>query len=473
MLVRVDSAVHVPSRDIPEWLAVHLNFELTLQNPEYVRRRLFNRSVDGLPCELPFLYWDNEECHLPRGYLSRLTGILEEQGIDYAIGDRRVVPPGTLPETPVPMLRDYQREAVRSLQAFDQGMAVMCCGAGKTFTGVGAMARLRTPTLVLVHTLELAEQWRSHVWNLLGFKAGLISGTSKEVAPITVALVQSLSRWPHGELDKLLGQFGLIIVDECHHIAASTFYGIVGRCPAMYRLGLTATPIREDGLSPLLHFYFGEVLTRVTQGQLIEQGVLTMPRVQLVETEFNFSYSRPQDYARMLSALAKDEARNKLITHTVAKEAYQGLTCLVLSGRVEHCLELTSRLQAAGIKAEALTSRVSKDRRQNLLGQARRGELSVLTATSLADEGLDLPRLSRVFLAFPSKAKGRTIQRLGRLMRPHPEKRDAVLFDFVDSRVPVLRRHHQQRLGVYAQLLDGQGIPVTPSTSASAKGRWA
>jgi superfamily II DNA or RNA helicase len=79
-------------------------------------------------------------------------------------------------------------------------------------------------------------------------------------------------------------------------------------------------------------------------------------------------------------------------------------------------------------------------------------------ATSLADEGLDLPRLSRVFLAFPGRSRGRTIQRLGRLMRPHPSKRTAVLFDFVDKQVPILRRHHLERRKLYSEVL---GIPAS------------
>jgi superfamily II DNA or RNA helicase len=81
-----------------------------------------------------------------------------------------------------------------------------------------------------------------------------------------------------------------------------------------------------------------------------------------------------------------------------------------------------------------------------------------VVATSLADEGLDLPRLSRVFLVYPGRARGRTVQRLGRLMRPHPGKQDAVLFDFVDRRVPLLRRHHHERRRLYAEVL---GLPAS------------
>jgi superfamily II DNA or RNA helicase len=231
------------------------------------------------------------------------------------------------------------------------------------------------------------------------------------------------------------------------------FRSLVHRCPARYRLGLTATPEREDGLTPLLEWYFGPPLAVVTHEDLVAAGVLTLPEVRTVETGFTFPYENLDDYPWMLQRLVTDERRNALIVETVAAEAQAGHTCLVLSGRIDHCEELRDRLLEAGVTAEVLTSVVGKARRAELLDAARSGRVQALVATSLADEGLDLPRLSRVFLTYPGRARGRTLQRLGRLMRPHPDKTDAVLFDFVDERVSVLRRQHAERRRLYAETL--------------------
>ena len=160
----------------------------------------------------------------------------------------------------------------------------------------------------------------------------------------------------------------------------------------------------------------------------------------------------------MMLALVADEKRNDLITSAVVAAAREGHTCLVLSGRVQHCRTIVGRIHAAGIEAAELTGRVSKERRTELLDRARGGDLAVLVATSLADEGLDLPCLSRVFLAYPSRARGRTVQRLGRLMRPHPGKGRPVLIDFVDRKVPILRRQHLDRRRLYAEVL---GVPAS------------
>ncbi|WP_222595307.1 DEAD/DEAH box helicase family protein, partial [Myxococcus virescens] len=322
-----------------------------------------------------------------------------------------------------------------------------------TMLALGAVARLRTQALVLVHTLDLAEQWREHVRERLGLEAGLVGAGEAEVRPVTVAVVQSLARWEGTKLDAFLHGFGLLVLDEAHHIAASAFHRIVDRCPARYRLGLTATPEREDGLTPLLRLYLGAPLAVVKHEDLVARGVLVVPEVRAVETAFDFPYFGASDYAPMLKALAEDKARNDLVLGAVAREAWAGHLCLVLTGRVDHCELLAQRLSATGLSAAALTSGVSREARKALLDKARAGRVRVLVATSLADEGLDLPRLSRVFLAYPGRARGRTVQRLGRLMRPHEEKKSAVLIDFVDRKVPLLRRHHAERRQQYATVL--------------------
>jgi len=192
-----------------------------------------------------------------------------------------------------------------------------------------------------------------------------------------------------------------------------------------------------------------------------------VPDIHSVETDFTYPYTGAEDYAPMLAAVASDCARNRLIVEAVIREAQAGHICLVLSGRIDHCERLAEGIAAEGVSAAVLTGEVKRERRKVLLDEARAGKLSVLVATSLADEGLDLPRLSRVFLAYPGRARGRTVQRLGRLMRPHVDKQDAALFDFVDRKVPILRRHHLERRKLYAEVL---GVPASKLGTRKAAG---
>ena len=458
MLARVDAAIRIDRAAVPDKLLERLRRALSFPNPAYLDRLRLGLHPGGEPEELCFLDDAGDEVVLPRGAVHELRRLAAIHGVELRCEDRRVVPAERLPALPDVRLRDYQARAVEKLARVTQGTVVIPCGGGKTRVGVGAAAHLRTPMLVLVHTLDLAEQWCTELRALLSIEAGLVGGGEDSPSPVTVGVIQTLVRWEPARLDAFLGRFGLLVLDEAHHVAAATFHAIVGRCPARYRLGLTATPEREDGLTPLLDLFLGRPLAVVTHEELVATGVLALPEIRLVETAFTFPYLGADDYAPMMAALAADGGRNDLIAGAVASAARAGHICLVLSGRVDHCRTLVRRIEASGVEAAELTGRVSKEWRAELLDRARRGELAVLVATSLADEGLDLPRLSRVFLAYPSRARGRTIQRLGRLMRPHADKGRPELVDFVDRKVPILRRQHLDRRRLYAEVL---GVPVS------------
>ncbi len=458
MHARVDAAIHIYKGDLPDKLLERLRRALSFPNPAYLDRLRLGLSPDTEPEELCFLHESTDEIRLPRGAIHLLRDLAGRDRIDFVIDDRRMLPKKRLDGIREVSLRDYQYRAVTRLATITQGTVIMPCGGGKSRVGIGAVARLRTPTLILVHTLDLAAQWREEAARLLGVDIGIIGGGEDRRDPITVAVIQSLMRWDLPRLDDFLNGFGLLILDEAHHVAASTFHDIVDRCPARYRLGLTATPEREDGLTPLLELFLGKPIVQVDHDHLIKVGALALPEIRLVETAFDYPYLRTRDYAPMMAAIATDKPRNDLIVDTVVAEARHGHSCLVLSGRVAHCTALAAGIRKRGIGAASLTGQVAKTRRKAMLDRARTGELQVLTATSLADEGLDLPRLSRVFLVYPGRARGRTIQRLGRLMRPHPDKEDAVLVDFVDRKVPILRRQHLERRRLYAEIL---GIPAS------------
>lgn len=467
MRVRVDAAITFPVGEVSAKVVERLRLALTFPNPAYLERVRMGLSVGVEPEALCLLDEREGVVRIPRGAIHALKRAAAADAVAIACEDARAFPcalleqPGELP------LRDYQARAVDKLVRVTQGVVVIPCGGGKTRVGMGAIARLRTPTLILVHTLDLAEQWLAELREKLGMEAGLIGDGTERTAQVTVAVIQALVRWDPKKLDEFLATFGLMIIDEAHHTPASTFRQVIDRCAAKYRLGLTATPEREDGLTPLLELFLGERLLLVSHDELVTAGVLAVPEIRSIETAFDFPYESAADFASMLTALAEDEARNALIADRVAEHAIAGHTCLVLSGRVDHCELLAAAIVERGADAAVLTGRVGRKRRASLLDGARAGKVPVLVATSLADEGLDLPRLSRVFLAFPSRARGRTAQRLGRLMRPHPEKPDAVLFDFVDRKVPILRRQHLERRKLYAEVL---GLPASRLRTERAEG---
>ncbi len=462
MHARVDSAIHIPRRELTPKFIAELSDRLSFPNPVFVERVRRGFDPGDEPSRIYVVQELADEVCIPRGSARVLRDVATAHGTTVTFEDRRVVPELRLPEVPAVSLRDYQKAAVDRLVQSTQGVAIVPCGGGKSRMAVGAIAALRLPALVLVHTHDLAEQWRAQIQSLLDLDAVVYGAGQRSVGPITIGLVQTLCRLEPEDLSNVLGRFGMLITDECHHCPAQTFRAVVDKCPAKYRLGLTATPEREDGLGPMIPLFFGDPIARVGHKDLIDRGVLAEPEIRQVPTDFDYFYSWPGDYSPMISTLAGDVDRNELIVSTVAEQASQGHVCLVLSGRIDHCELLKTELCDRGIHAVVLTSQVPKHERTRILNDAREGRVSVIVATSLADEGLDLPRLSRVFLVYPTRAKGRTVQRLGRLMRPHPDKKDAVLFDFVDERVPVLRAQARQRRLAYSEAL---GLAPTPRSS--------
>jgi len=262
-------------------------------------------------------------------------------------------------------------------------------------------------------------------------------------------MVQSLVALDARSLRELGGRFGLIIADEGHHLPAASYQRLLPFFPAKYRFALTATPDRPDGLTPLMLYGIGPILVTVDHQQLVDGGHLVLPKIRVVETGCN---PDADTYSKVVAALVTDPERNETIVDLACRHAEAGHSTLVLSNRVTHCRCLAKLISDRGMPAEALTGSVGKKKRKETLQRFREGSIKVLCATSLADEGLDVERLSRLILATPARAEGRTIQRLGRLMRPHPGKGTPVLFDLVDDH-PMARRQHAARRTAYRKVL--------------------
>lgn len=449
----VDGVIRFQASDVHPKALERLRRALSFPNPEYVARVRMGRHAGATPEEITLV----EEAadgtvRMPRGAVGLLRAALAAAGQTPRFDDRRVL------HDPVSIacrfqLRDYQEQVVQTLVRNVQGCAVVPPGGGKTVIGAAAIGGLGQPALVLVHTRDLVAQWVGTLRDALGIEAGVIADGTAAPGRVTVATVQAVAALAPAGVRELALRFGTVILDEAHHAPATVFREVLSAFPARYRFGLTATPERADGLTPLLDLCIGPALFRASYEDLVAAGHLVVPRVQPVETG---CAPEADTHAGLVAALARDDRRNALITRLVASEVAAGRTVLVLCGRIDHCERLAGMLRDAGCGAEALTSRVSRQRRTGILDAFRSGTLRAVCATSLADEGLDIRRLDRLVLAAPARAEGHSLQRLGRLMRPDPGKAPPVLFDLVDDH-PAARRQHLARCRAYRKEL-GAGV---------------
>lgn len=335
---------------------------------------------------------------------------------------------------------------VDRLHAAEQGRAIAPCGAGKGEVVCALVARVQQRALVIAPTIEIATDLADRVGKRLdGASVTLAVGGRWELADVVVCTPQTLT----GNLDAARDAFGALIVDECHHAAADTWRACIDAIAARYRWGLTATP-RADGLEQLVAHRLGSVVYRATASDMIALGRVMAPTIRQVPTAYRYDYGGPDDYAALLDDLATDGARNSMIEDLVTRECNSGEVGLVLSGRIAHCEDIAARLTARGLRARMLVGSVGKRERAEIVDAARAGNLDVICATSVADEGLDIPRLSRAFLVFPAKHEGRIVQRIGRILRPHADKSPPVVFDVCDPLVGVLNAQSKRRARVYA-----------------------
>lgn len=459
----VDGQISFQAGDAPARLIERLRRELSFPNPDYVSRLRMGRYVGATPERIECLEASGGRVCLPRGAVGLLRDRARDAGVDLAFEDCRVTLPA-LEDIHDVSLRPYQQKALSAICSGVQGTVLMPCGGGKTVVGLGAISAIRQPTLVIVHTHDLLDQWREQLAIFLGVVAGAVTEGQVDLAPITVATVQTLVRMDGEKLEDLGQKFGCVIVDEAHHVPASTFRTVLAHLPARYRFGLTATPERDDGLTRLLDLCVGPRLFEIGQADLVRLGHLMRPEVRPLYSSFSFNYEGSQDHERCMRALIADKERNRLIVDRVVDDARAGCLVLVLSGRVEHCRRLDRLIRDRGVRVKLLTGAVDRSDRREILDAFRRGLVPVVVASTVADEGLDVPRLDRIVLAYPGRAKGRTTQRLGRLMRPHSGKKPPVLYDVVDPLVPALLSQFAERRRLYTRLT-GRKVGESPNGS--------
>jgi superfamily II DNA or RNA helicase len=460
LTIRVDSKIHVP-RTVPIPVLAALKRLASFANPVFHEKLRLRFPTFDIPRFLFAGEWHADRLVLPRGVLDPCLGILERAGATVSVQDQR--DDGTRCAWKFHGdLRPEQQVAVKEMAGHDFGVLCAPPGAGKTVMGCALIARHRTSTLVLVHRALLLDQWRESAIRFLGLKKkeiGVWKGAKPRVTRrLDVAMLPSLSRAQ--DYASALSGYGLVVVDECHHVPAASFELLLKACPARRIVGLTATPQRKDRLEKLLYLQCGPVRhTLVATGSNESNNRVVVVRRSSIAFPSGLS---PQPATHEVwDALVADEGRLQLIVADICASVREGRAPLVLADRKSYLDKIEAALAAHPVARSVaryrLESGVGKKARtairQQIDDHYQKSTPFVLLATaSLIGEGFDLPQLDTLILAMPLSFKGRLIQYAGRLHRDHAGKSSARIYDYVDENSPLTRAMFRRRSMGYRQM---------------------
>jgi len=466
--------IYIAKDGLPPGLRNRLLRLAAFQNPEFYKAQAMRLPTYAKPRIIACAEDHPHHIGLPRGCLDDVRQLLSDLKITPVVRDERC-PGRPLDVTFQGELRPEQKVAAVAMLAHETGVLSATTAFGKTVIAAWLIAQRGVNTLVLVHRRQLLEQWVERLSAFLGVPATAIGriggGRRKPSGLLDVAVIQSLVR--KGVVDDRVGEYGHLIVDECHHLSAHSFEQVARRAKGRFIAGLSATVTRKDGHHPIIFMQCGPVRHRVSAkaqaaGRPFSHTVIVRPTV--------FQPVKPTDSDKrvefhvLYDELLNDDARNRRICEDVIEAVRDGRSPLVLTERHEHLDRLASQL--SGSVRHLLVLRGGMGRRQH---QAVTDQLAsipckedrVLLATGrYIGEGFDDARLDTLFLTLPVSWRGTIAQYAGRLHRLYDGKRDVRVYDYADLNVPMLSRMFDRRCRGY------EAVGYTIVLPASAVAGW-
>ncbi len=454
----LDNNLKIIRLNIPPVLVEFLKEQLNFANSEFYAKKKMGKSTWGTEQYFKCIEETDSEIIVPRGIVGKVLRFCIEQHIKYELNDlRKKTDQVTFTENF--QLRDYQLPAVDAASKKDYGVIVSPPGTGKTVVALKIIANKQQKALVIVHRKHLADQWVERIESFLGIPKNEIgyiaNGKTKQGKLITIALIQSLQK----ELDKpectIRDAFGLVIVDECHHIPSNSFRNTITSIKAYYIYGLTATPFRKYNDGRLIFIHLSDVIAELKPQELTKSQTV---KIIIRKTELFVPFNSKTDRFETLSnILIHDSARNTQIVNDIAHEVDKGKKVIVLTERKEH-IETLNLFLKQKYETVTLSGDDSDSSRKYKMSLLTQGNYQILLTTGqLFGEGTDLTNASCLFLVYPFTFKGKMVQYIGRVQRG---ELSPTIYDYHDVKIEYLnkmflkRNTYYRKLQKYAQQFD-------------------
>jgi superfamily II DNA or RNA helicase len=374
--------------------------------------------------------------------------------------------------------RGYQTAALNAWMKTRRGVVVLPTGSGKTFTAMLCVEKVGRPTLVVTPTINLMVQWAGELERAFGVEVGMVGGGAFEYKPLTVTTYDSA----YIHLERWANRFGMIIFDECHHLPGATYMEAANAALAPFRLGLTATPERNDGNDALLPELVGPIVYRlditddeaseflapyVAKQLFVDLTPEEEERYRLCREEYRrfvsergISLSGPDGFRRFLFEASKTpDGWKALRAYREQKRVVQAASAkfkLLEDLLKKHAADRTLIFTADNATVydiarryliPAMTNQTKPKERKAILAKFHSGEYTAVVTCQVLNEGVDVPAAGVGIVLGGTGSATENVQRLGRILRKHGEKQ-AVLYEVIakgtaEEYVSDRRRQHR------------------------------
>lgn len=444
-----------PSDEVVSWAKDNLRFP----NPEYEKKQRMGLWLGRTPKELRLYEWNGNTLILPFGVCREIMPLLKDTRVECDFRQDSVIDYGSKNMG----LYDYQQVACDRMLAAKYGILKSKPGSGKTQVGIAMIKATRRRALWLCHTADLLNQSRDRALRYMdeSLIGTITEGKVNVGVGVTFATVQTMANL---ELTQYRDYWDVVIVDECHRVSSSAtsytrYEKVLNHLSARHKWGLSGTPERSDGLIKATFALIGNVAYEVPDSAVADRTMDV--KIRPVETGTEITEECLNDdgtinYTKMLEYLTTNMDRNKLIARQIM--AAKGHSCLVLSDRLAQ-LEAIRNLLPYEMQEESvfingkIQSKKAKAEREQAIEDMRTGKKKYLFASySLAKEGLDVPRLDRLYLASPAKFSAVITQAVGRVQRTAEGKDTPIVYDFVDEEIGYCKGAFRKRCTSYRKM---------------------
>lgn len=455
--VILDDMVYIDKANLDAAVKNSFKRLATFANPEFFKKQRMRMSVYNIPMIIDCSKEDEKYLKIPRGTYEYLCDLCNDQKVKIKLTDKRnkgkkldIYFNGKL--------REEQELALHKMLEYDTGILHAPTGFGKTVICCKMIAERKTNTLIITHTLQLLDQWKDRLKEFLDIdEVGQLGGGKNNITnKVDIASIKSL--WNNGKFNDIVKNYGMIIIDECHHLAAFTYENAVNTVNAKYVYGVTATPKRENGHTPIIKMQCGDIRYEVDFRKFNKDLNIPM-KVYVKNNHLSFVNKEITDYTinEINNLIVKDIIRSEKIIKDVKEEFSKGKNILVLTERIEHMEYFEKKLSEITNNVFTYHGGLGKKllKEYGILKENinENNENKIIIATgSYIGEGFDDSSLDVLFLTMPISGITKVIQYTGRLHRKNKDKEEIIVYDYVDDNFRQTRNMFEKRKRTYEKL---------------------